>query len=198
MVLQSTYCASGKTGKCDYHVDAQRTVRLRYHVFDDWEFSPHVAGWKVQADQRRRDRLASPPIDARAALYGAVHRFIVEECLAARNNERRVGDSDSAAGLVPVGALRAGEAGPAAGGRGRGGRDPRPVAHDTAARPPRPGARDVLLAKRKFIDWTCSIVANNGCSSVRALRRWIGSRPHIALPGSARMRTYSILRCYGT
>ena len=92
VVLKSTYCASGKTGDCDYHVDAQRTVCLRYHVSDDWEFSQNVASWESRADQRRRDRLASPPIDVRAALYGEVHGFIVEECLAARSDTPSLGD----------------------------------------------------------------------------------------------------------
>ena len=48
---------------------------------DDWQLSSDVSGWRELAEARRRERLANPPLDARAVLYGeSLVEFIAREC----------------------------------------------------------------------------------------------------------------------
>ncbi|MBI1901228.1 MAG: hypothetical protein HYS13_08975 [Planctomycetia bacterium] len=45
-------------------------THARYHLPDDWEFVSGEPDWRKRADERRQKRLAMPPLDARAVLYG--------------------------------------------------------------------------------------------------------------------------------
>lgn len=48
---------------------------------DDWELSSTIADWQARAEARRAERLANPPIDTRAILYGQpLLEFIAREC----------------------------------------------------------------------------------------------------------------------
>jgi len=85
VVLRSTYSLPGPKGQVLYRDRENDTgAWLPYHVSDDWAFSDNVEAWEGLAQQRRDRRAASPPIDARAALYGRVCEFIVDECFAVR------------------------------------------------------------------------------------------------------------------
>jgi hypothetical protein len=60
-------------------------VWVRYELPGDWRFVNSLAGWRELAAERRRDRGANPPFDARPILFGRpVVEFIARECLAAR------------------------------------------------------------------------------------------------------------------
>jgi hypothetical protein len=56
---------------------------VRFHLSNDWLFLTDISGWKAVAEERRRVRAASPPLDARRVLYGdALLHFIASECWA--------------------------------------------------------------------------------------------------------------------
>ena len=50
---------------------------------DDWILLNSIAEYKCLRDIRRAQNAASPPLDTRAVLYGAITDYIVRECLAA-------------------------------------------------------------------------------------------------------------------
>ncbi len=59
-----------------------KEIGIPYHVADAWLLTTDGRDWQACAETRRRERLAAPPLDARAVLYGAVCRFIAEACWA--------------------------------------------------------------------------------------------------------------------
>ena len=67
--------------------DEDRDVWIPFQLPDDWLFVNHILGWEALAQRRRQERAALPPLDARAALYGAVSEFIVNQCLTAGRDE---------------------------------------------------------------------------------------------------------------
>ncbi|MDP1797602.1 MAG: hypothetical protein Q8K78_08980 [Planctomycetaceae bacterium] len=85
VVVDSTYSSPGSSGEVDYH-DGQCATDtwLRYHLADDWLFTSDRFQWSDLADERRRERAAHPPLDARAILYGRpLIEFIAQETFAA-------------------------------------------------------------------------------------------------------------------
>ncbi len=83
VVIESTYSSPGAQGGVEIrNLPGRDDVCVPYHLADDWLFLRQVDGWQAQAEQRRRERLAAPPLDARAVLYGKVCEFIATECLA--------------------------------------------------------------------------------------------------------------------
>jgi hypothetical protein len=53
----------------------------RLRISDDWELRNSLADWQARAEVRRAERLANPPFDARAVLYGEpLLKFIAREC----------------------------------------------------------------------------------------------------------------------
>ncbi|HEX5446216.1 MAG TPA: hypothetical protein VFW87_20485 [Pirellulales bacterium] len=85
VVCESTYSSPGRTGDVAYH-DGERATGLwlRYQLSDDWKFVHHADHWQSLADKRRRERAAQPPLDARATLYGKpMLEFIARAAFAA-------------------------------------------------------------------------------------------------------------------
>jgi hypothetical protein len=88
--LESTYSHASHSGTVTCRLD-DKEFPVSYHVSDDWKFSRSIVSWQAKADARRQERLAAPPIDTREVLYEAVCRFVVDECLAARNESTEPG-----------------------------------------------------------------------------------------------------------
>ena len=87
VVLRSTYSLPGPKGQVLYRDRENDTgAWLPYHVSDDWAFTDNVEAREGLAERRRHQRAASPPLDARAVLYGRVCEFIVDECFAVRGD----------------------------------------------------------------------------------------------------------------
>ena len=85
VVYESTYASLGREGYIEYHNGRCATEHsLRYHLPDDWKILSHVPDhWQSLAEERRRERAAQPPLDARAVLYGRpLIEFVAAECLA--------------------------------------------------------------------------------------------------------------------
>lgn len=60
-------------------------VGMRYRLSEDWLIVKASANWREVAAERRRERAAHPPFDARPALFDPLAEFIARECLAARD-----------------------------------------------------------------------------------------------------------------
>lgn len=81
VVIESTYSHPGPEGYVTLsNLPGGKEVGLRYHLADDWKFLHQVKGWESQSNERRHTRLATPPLDARAVLYGKVCEFVSREC----------------------------------------------------------------------------------------------------------------------
>lgn len=138
---ESTYSHLQKQGAERYHNGSYATdVWAYYQVPNDWLFIDSIDGWQALAKRRRAERASTPPLDARKVIYGKVTEFIVKECLAAA----AVGPTLS---VVEGPALNEAE----------GTADPIADIHARWLMTPRPdlrgqSPRDVLLAKREFID----------------------------------------------
>jgi hypothetical protein len=84
VVCDSTYSTPSHSGSVSYHDgDHATSVSIRYHLSGDWKFSRDALDWRAYADDLRHNRLAEPPLDARAVLLGApALEFIIRECYA--------------------------------------------------------------------------------------------------------------------
>jgi len=100
-------------------------VWLPYRLSEDWLLVNSLEGWRAVSEQRRRERATHPPFDARPVLFGKVSEFIARQCAIARG----AGMDDPAAAIHEEWLMT-----------------PR---DDLRGRTP----REVLLAKREFIDW---------------------------------------------
>ena len=68
---ESTYSDPAPEGTVRYHDGKQLTdVSISYHLPDDWRFVKSMEAYEWSAERRRRERQATPPLDARAVLYG--------------------------------------------------------------------------------------------------------------------------------
>ena len=93
VVCESTYCSPGPEGEvCLRRPNRDSDASIRYHLSDDWHFSSDLEAWSWLSESRRAQRAATPPLDARAVLYGQVCTFIVDECFAARGQNTAAGD----------------------------------------------------------------------------------------------------------
>jgi hypothetical protein len=71
IVVDSTYSSPGLTGSIAYHDGKSCTqTELSYHLADDWLISHDGGHWRPVAEDRRRERAASPPRDDRLVFYG--------------------------------------------------------------------------------------------------------------------------------
>jgi len=79
VMIHSSYSSPGTRGKV-YLIEASREegVTVSYHLADDWLFLCGEYSWEAQAEERRRKRLAEPPIDTREVLYGKLCEFIAQ------------------------------------------------------------------------------------------------------------------------
>jgi len=84
---ESTYTDLYPEGSVEYHNGVKATdVWLPYKVPDDWLFVGSIAEYEGVRDERRAERAARQPLDARAVLYGKMAEFIARECIAARES----------------------------------------------------------------------------------------------------------------
>jgi hypothetical protein len=171
---ESTYSSPSRSGAILCHDgDGATDQWVHYHLPDDWQISSEAWNWQPLAEARRRERLAQGPLDARAVLYGLpLLEFIATGCFQGFH---------SPTGSEPA-ALALAEVPDDANWRGFDEDGPPPseleqlVIRDIHARwllgarsdlrgqPP----RNVLLARKGFIDWDLQDRANqwsaqNGC-----------------------------------
>lgn len=85
LVTDSTCSSAGKEGVVEYHDGRCCTqTGLRYHLADDWLVSSNGNNWQHVADERRRERVARPVLDARAVFYGQpLVEFVARETFTA-------------------------------------------------------------------------------------------------------------------
>lgn len=83
IVCESTYSMPSLSGSVPYRDRQSLTdTYVDFHLPDDWKFWYESLTWRSIAEQRRRERAALPPLDARAVLYGQpLLKFIAAECL---------------------------------------------------------------------------------------------------------------------
>jgi hypothetical protein len=79
VAAESSYSQPQREGSIRYHDGEQSTeVPIRYRVAGDWEFLNSLPLYQASRASRGKERLANPPIDTRAVLYGrALLEFIV-------------------------------------------------------------------------------------------------------------------------
>jgi hypothetical protein len=85
IAYESTYSAVAHEGYVRYH-DGRSATRhdLRFHLPDDWKITCQVESWESLAGERRRERAANPPLDARDIVYGRpLLEFIASRCFTA-------------------------------------------------------------------------------------------------------------------
>lgn len=85
VVVESSYSSPCRKGMVEYHDGSCCTdIQIRYQLADEWRFSSDIDRWRDLADERRRERAAHPPLDARAVLFGRpLVEFLASECFAA-------------------------------------------------------------------------------------------------------------------
>ncbi len=85
VVVESSYSSPGRKGSVWYHDGSCCTdTQIRYQLADEWRFSSDIENWRELAEERRRERAAHPPLDARAVLFGwPLVEFVASECFAA-------------------------------------------------------------------------------------------------------------------
>jgi len=66
-------------------VAEDEVVWLPYHLSKDWLFVRTLEGWRDASEERRRERAANPPFDARPVLFDKVSEFIARQCAVARD-----------------------------------------------------------------------------------------------------------------
>ncbi len=67
----STYSCPDGAGQVEYHDGTQATeIPVFYFLPDDWVFLRSIEEYEGMASERRTQRLANPPIDYRAILFG--------------------------------------------------------------------------------------------------------------------------------
>ena len=94
VACNSTYSQPGPEGQVEYHDGTQCTcLPILYRVPDDWLFLNSVEEYEALREERREQRAATPPFDARAILYGRpLLEFIaanVRHALASRDLAQR-------------------------------------------------------------------------------------------------------------
>ncbi len=85
VVVDSTYSSPGSSGEVCYH-DGQCATDtwLPYHLAKDWLLTSDCCQWPAVAEQRRREKAAAPPLDARKVFYGhPLLEFVARETFAA-------------------------------------------------------------------------------------------------------------------
>lgn len=71
VAVESTYSLPEPAGHVPYHDGTKATdVNVMYHLSEDWIFVHSTAEYLALAEQRRKERAANPPLDAREVLYG--------------------------------------------------------------------------------------------------------------------------------
>ena len=85
IVHQSTFCEFVQYGHVSFDEGDPKTWRwVPYHISHEWLATGELAGWRVLAGERHRKRQTDSSLDTRAALYGGIAPFLVEQCFSAR------------------------------------------------------------------------------------------------------------------
>jgi hypothetical protein len=81
VAFESTYSYPALQGEVNYHDGVCGTdISILYRLPDDWLFLDSIDQYEGLRDPRRLERLSTPPLDARAILYGRpLLEFIVRE-----------------------------------------------------------------------------------------------------------------------
>ncbi len=86
---ESSYSILLPEGEVQYHNGWELTeVMLPYRIPGDWLLLDSVAEYRAVAAQQRAKRAAEPPLDSRPVLYGALAKFVANECRAARESNK--------------------------------------------------------------------------------------------------------------
>ena len=99
---ESTYSQPGPQGEVNYHDGVCATdISIFYRLPDDWLFLDSIDQYEGLRDSRRLQRLSTPPLDARAILYGRpllefiVHESEVAQTLVCDSIATPIGDVDN-------------------------------------------------------------------------------------------------------
>ncbi len=94
---ESTYSQPGPQGEVRYHDGVCATdTSIFYRLPDDWLFLDSIDQYEGLRDPRRLERLSTPPLDARAILYGRpLLEFIVRESWSLNHQTAAAGDCDA-------------------------------------------------------------------------------------------------------
>ena len=139
VAYESTYSAPGPEGRVAYHDGEHATdIPIFYRVPTDWLFLNSIEDYELNCVERREQRLANPPLNERAILYGRpLLEFLatnVRYALACRDKQDELLNEQSDPPLSPFGVIHAQWLlAPRADLRGE-------------------SPRDVMLAKKDFID----------------------------------------------
>jgi hypothetical protein len=92
IATENSYFSAHTDGAIDYHDGHCATdLRVNFRLPDDWRIDHHMLSWEPGVRDRRAERLAQPPLDFRAVLYGEpLLRFIATECLAALRDQKLI------------------------------------------------------------------------------------------------------------
>ena len=97
IAFESTYSRPGPHGQVNYHDGVCATdISIFYRLPDDWLFLNSVDHYEGMRQSRRLERLSTPPLDARAILYGKpLLEFIVRETMQLIHRSAKAGECDS-------------------------------------------------------------------------------------------------------
>jgi hypothetical protein len=71
VAVESVYSNPGPEGEVSYHNGEHETdIRVQYRLHDDWLFVRSIEEYEVLSRNRRQQRAANQPLDARSILYG--------------------------------------------------------------------------------------------------------------------------------
>ncbi len=111
VACDSTYSLPGPTGEVHYHNGKYGTeIPIFYVLPDDWLFLRSIEEYPYSNSERRRERLANPPIDTRAILYGRpLLEFLATNIryAAACSNAELEEEDNGKAGLSVIGQIHA-------------------------------------------------------------------------------------------
>lgn len=81
IAFESTYSRPGPQGEVNYHDGVCATdISIPYRLPDDWLFLDSIDQYEPLRDQRRLERISTPPLEARSVLFGRpMLEFIVRE-----------------------------------------------------------------------------------------------------------------------
>lgn len=82
VAAESSYSQPQPEGQVHYHNGTESTeIPVLYRLSEDWLFVHSVEAYQWSHERRRDERLAQPPLDVRAVLYGRpLLEFLLSEC----------------------------------------------------------------------------------------------------------------------
>jgi hypothetical protein len=88
VAVESTYSHPAEEGHVTFHNGEHMCeLNIPYHLSDEWQFVYSIEHYAYLRDERVAARIANPPLDARAVLYGTpLLEFIAQESLSYANS----------------------------------------------------------------------------------------------------------------